>query len=789
MLVFRMTRLKCSFISLQTNSRLNSQPTRQQSEDMIHNQLAAFERLLLHAMSRFSKDNLYYMLRHVARWAQNKQQESSQKGMVAVYKLKSIQQLKECVVSMKEMRIHKSVEDDHVYKNYDLFLNDLHYLKDLKKYFDDEIYKSLMTYHYEPDIGKNKAQSEKKTKIPHLLKTRGKARYVSHGTEDDDSGHGSQVESGDAIKTTPRDRNKRKNGTVASDNKAVTSDAETRYRNTVSDLQDILQKWNGLLSEEPLDLDDFDPDSYHELMQFANYSQFEPILRLVPDIFAKCYKCIDLAKVWLRESNIVLKDIPLTNTLTITGDDTKQDDKIEEQNTPREFMKAYRDIKSQLSDIETSIENDERKLEQYKREMSQLTNRDDRFSRLSSEFVKMDSLITLAAGDYQKSKTEQYGVATKLRGCPRDSYDYIELKEKLRKIDKEVSENHWKMKLLEFEKAMVEEDYVVESGVRPSFIRFLGDTKDKMQDLQEDVQSKKEDKLKLNKQLALMRTNTDRTKTIMRTYLGSAETRAGPSIDREVTLSSQASDIQDVSEEIFEDGNEADVDSAGPYDNSPGRYESVDFLPVNSNSESGDDRKTKDIERKRMESNRYESINSIPPMPDTHNPSSKRYESVKSSSSEDSLKGLRNKTKHAETYSADSSKGLRNKTKHPEHYSKQLDRYEDIETLDKEINAKKKTSTDMQTNIPFSKRPIRHKSNNLTPRGNTLILSKGISSAATVSENRYEAIKSPFSEINSNNDTEKRPPSFRSDTSDRKGNTLRDQSGITKMKTKKSGFY
>ena len=714
---------------------------------MIHNQLAAFERLLLHAMSRFSKDNLYYMLRHVARWAQNEQTESSQNGMVAVYKLKSIQQLKECVVSMKETKVHKTVEDDHVYKYYDLFINDLHYLKDLKKYFDDEIYKSLMTYHYEPDIGKNKARPEMKTKIPHL-KPKGNNRYVSHGTDDDDSGHGSQAESGDAIKTVPRGKNKRQNGKVPMDNKAETADAETRYRNTVGELQDILQKWNGLLSEGPLDLNDFDPDSYHELMQFANYSHFEPILRLVPDIFAKCYKCIDLAKVWLRESNIVLKDIPLPKSSTIIVGDSKQDNKNEEEATPREFMKEYRDIKSQLSNIEIAIENDERKLEQYKREMSQLTNRDDRFSKLSSEFVKMDSLITLAAGDYQKSKTEQYAVATKLRGCPKDSYDYVELKEKLRKIDKVVSENHWKMKLLEFEKAMVEEDYVVESGVRPSFIRFLGDTKDKIQDLQEDVQAKKEDKLKLNKQLALIRTNTDRTKTIMRTYLGSAETKAGRLLDREITLSSQASDAQDVFEDVIEDGNEADVDSAGPYDNSPGRYESVDLMPVHSKSEGGVDRKTDNTERKSKESERYGNIDSIPSLSDSNVPKLNRYEAIDFGSSEESVKEL-NINRNDESA-----------------YSKPLDRYEDIETLDREI--KTKTATDMQTRVPYSKRPVRHKSSSLTPRGNTLILSKGISSPEG---RRYEEIQSRDGGNKPSSETKKRPYSFRSDVSNRSGNS------------------
>ena len=587
---------------------------------MIHKQLAAFERLLLHAMSRFSKENLYHMLRHVMRWVQDDSSKNSQltdnDNYRSTFKLKSVLQLKECVTLMRGKRTHRSVEDDHVFKYYDLFLNDLLYLKDLKKYFDDEIYKSLMKYHYEPSIGKNKGQGgSNQNKSPSITPRKG--RYITVGTDEEDSGHGSQTESNDTQRSprTLNIRNKGKSTRNKDNTGSAAPDAEKSYRETVCELQDILKKWDGLLSEGSLNLNDFDPDSYHELMQFTNYSQFEPVLRLVPDIFAKCYKCIDLAKVWLKESNIVLKDIPLNQAPDSSKEKTELEEQTnsEDQSTAREFVTQIRDIKSQLSDIEQSIEDDERKLDDYTREMSRLTDRDDRFSKLTSEFGKMDSVLTLAAANYQKSKVEQYAAASKLRVCPRDSYDYSSLKEKLRKLDKEVSENHWKLKLLEFEKATVQEDYLVEIGVRPSFIRFIDDTKGKMSELQEGVQVKKEEKLKLGKQLALMKTNTEQMRTIMRTHLGSAETRARPSVDRESTLSSHPSveEIDDLTEYFNELDNDADVDSAGPYDESPGRYEAVRSAST--------DRKTKTVSvadnrfdkgGQRTNNSRYESVQS-----------------------------------------------------------------------------------------------------------------------------------------------------------------------------------
>lgn len=207
--------------------------------------------------------------------------------------------------------------------------------------------------------------------------------------------------------------------------------------------------------------------------------------------------------------------------------------------------------------------------------MDDLVGRDERFSAVTSQFEKIDSLITIATGEYQKSKTEQYAVASKIRGCKKHSPSYGDLKSHLKRLDTQVAENHWKVKRLEFEKTMVTEDYLVELELRPSFIRFIGDTKEKIRDLEQFLQSKRDEKLKLEKQLALMKTNTERMREIMRSYIGSASSSDSSkqrSLSRESSLASSSSEKNTKTSgnpKIIPkatDGNEADEDSCGSHD-------------------------------------------------------------------------------------------------------------------------------------------------------------------------------------------------------------------------------
>ena len=175
--------------------------------------------------------------------------------------------------------------------------------------------------------------------------------------------------------------------------------------------------------------------------------------------------------------------------------------------------------------------------------MDALIGRDERFESVASQVEKMDSLITIATGEFQKSKTEQNAVAGKMRSHKKHTPSYDELKSHLMRLDTKVTQNHLKVKQLEFEKNMVTEDFLVEIELRPSFIRFMGDTKEKIMDLERFLEVKRDEKLKFEKQLVLMKTNTERMREIMRSYLESASS-SSRSVSREssVTLSVSGSE-------------------------------------------------------------------------------------------------------------------------------------------------------------------------------------------------------------------------------------------------------
>ncbi|KAH3741725.1 uncharacterized protein LOC127851548 isoform X2 [Dreissena polymorpha] len=554
---------------LETTNNLSRVTTRQQSEDSINKQLAAFERLLQHSMSRFSNERLYHLLRQVTRWADAKENVDKSKNTTkAAFKLRSVHQLKEIVGTMKkENKSALNHSEENIFKTFELFVNDLLYIKDMKKYFDDEIFRSLMRYHFDASKTEPFDDNEKASPKP----------------EDTDSGNGSMV---DTDRSTGRNsmtiRGKKPQLKIksSSSGKNAAESSKDKYKATVDELKSILHKWEGLLTEHDLDLNVFDPDSYHELMQFSYYLPFEPILRLVPDMFAKCYKCIELAKTWLKLSNVVLKDVPLDaaelersieEEQDVTPDGWNDDVNTDSAKTEEEFWEEVKRVQGQIESVTKSITDDEDLLEKYNEEMDVLSGREERFSSVTSQVEKIDSLITLAAGEYQKAKIEQNAMANKMKNVQKGSSTYSEMKSKLRRLDSTVAENHWKVKRLEFERTLVREDFVVELDVRPSFILFMGDTKEKITDLKRFLEVKREEKIKLEKQLALMKTNTERMREIMRSYLGSASSNlTEKSVSRESSLSSSRSE-----QEFVHPPNKDRIEAGGELG---GRFETIETV-------------------------------------------------------------------------------------------------------------------------------------------------------------------------------------------------------------------
>ena len=218
--------------------------------DKIPKQLMAFEKLLRHAISRFSKENLYDMLLTLNSEIDTPRSRGGQRVTTADpnRKIQSMRHVRQLIKTIEEAAIRGKASDHELrsLKNFETFDRDVRYLRDLKAYFDSNILKSLKEEYYDQEDHQN---------------------------------------------ALPSGRN---SGSTA--NKSKLARDQARLPSVVTELSDLCHKWGDLLSDGDLDISIFDADSHHELLQFENYHQFEPILRMVPDVFVKSYKAIDLGR-------------------------------------------------------------------------------------------------------------------------------------------------------------------------------------------------------------------------------------------------------------------------------------------------------------------------------------------------------------------------------------------------------------------------------------------------------------------------------------------------------------
>ena len=315
---------------------------------------------MLTITSRFSKESLFQMLTVVTRVSQSPKTKSQSKS--TMLKIKSFDQLRGLVEAIEASGKTRDLgeEEAQAMKYFDTFQNDLDYLRDLKKYFDERIYKCLYEHYYD-------AADDVQAIVSN---TRSRHSRALVKNDDEDSGHYSQTETDDFKHHTDSQPKKSPRGHDAMIEKQTLSKA-------VRDLYDINRKWDGLLKETDLDLNDFDPDSHHELIQFVNYTAFEPILRLIPDVLVKCFKSVDISKTWWTQANKVYATLPLKKQNITNG----------------EFARQVQTMKSQITDVSASIERDMKQVQICNHELKRLLVRDDRLNDVTNTYEEMDTLL------------------------------------------------------------------------------------------------------------------------------------------------------------------------------------------------------------------------------------------------------------------------------------------------------------------------------------------------------------------------------------------------------------
>jgi hypothetical protein len=99
-------------------------------------------------------------------------------------------------------------------------------------------------------------------------------------------------------------------GILTLDNMSGSTDH--KLRRTVGDMQEILKRWERIVSGEGIiDPQYLDAESQQDLMRLADTGSFEPVLRLMPDMFAKFYKCLELVKQWWVLAHEIYPELPI----------------------------------------------------------------------------------------------------------------------------------------------------------------------------------------------------------------------------------------------------------------------------------------------------------------------------------------------------------------------------------------------------------------------------------------------------------------------------------------------
>ena len=299
---------------------------RLRQHDNIHRQMAAFEKLLQHANSRFSKEKLYQMLMVLLRGIPKMRQPHRPKSELTFIaeKITSVGQIRELISRLQneKRRGIQREEEVHLVKYFETFFRDLDYLRSLKKYFDERIYCCLYEYFYDPESDVTSLDMNQPD-INHANE------QLPLSNDDQEHQQSSQINQHNNNYNN-RQKFTETNTTIASSkspifaltemNKYNENDAainktvpisvdqmscKEKLSHAVRELYVLNDKWDYLLSDADLSRVYFDPDSHYELLQFQDQSNFELVFRLIPDIFVKAYKAIELAKLWWTNANKV----------------------------------------------------------------------------------------------------------------------------------------------------------------------------------------------------------------------------------------------------------------------------------------------------------------------------------------------------------------------------------------------------------------------------------------------------------------------------------------------------
>lgn len=264
----------------------------------------------------------------------------------------------------------------------------------------------------------------------------------------------------------------------------------TEVDNVASRLKYLRQRWQLLLDDE----------SEISAALFSYNSQLSPspqtptqvlnLLRLVPDILLKSRNAGSLALQWLECSSSKATDLQ-----------TKYD-KLER-------VKSI--LTEKLSGLSEEIKSEERELQVESTDLEMLADREERANEMMSTTQQIDNKIQHLESQISQLNLEING----LRDGKTSSLSDHSTKESVSRqiCDSEIAAMKVKrqIRLLLYEKELLEEDLKVELEIKPCMIRFTDQIQEKCENLEQTIDNKRIEKQRVES--ALVPVIADRNRT------------------------------------------------------------------------------------------------------------------------------------------------------------------------------------------------------------------------------------------------------------------------------------
>ncbi|XP_077978649.1 uncharacterized protein LOC144434069 [Glandiceps talaboti] len=487
--------------------------SRQKQNALMNKQIASFEKLVQHGISKFSKERLHRMLTEIA---------------PTDTRLTSFRDLRHLIeITAKSRKLSQTDSDiAQISKYFNAFFNDIEHLRKMKSNFDERIYSVLYEFFYDPVV-----------------------EDIISSKKDMEKGASQSRRKGDILKRLNRFSVGDQALSIAAFEELLQECEDLSA--TMAELKDLDQQWQMLLDDDDIDGNIFDDESLQELAPFANYKHFEHIFRFVPDVLGKSYNATELGKRWWISAEKIhnllhrnkesreSQDSKADDEIILESDEDisleeegEEDEEVDEDMSGNEaddelghnedtFLKlsdsengrySITDLEDRLQELLRNINKHEQDLKVQKGDLTRLLRREARVTKLAGN---LEEAVTTQESVLQQIKDiaeRKENMKTRIGKCKKDTKQYRDLSGKLAGLEKNLQKLKHSSSYHDFQHTLYASDLDVELEVQPSMIRFVGDVQDKIRNLELCLTEEKSEKRRVEKELVLLKTNNDDVK-------------------------------------------------------------------------------------------------------------------------------------------------------------------------------------------------------------------------------------------------------------------------------------